>query len=413
MTSTSPRHATVVVAGGGPIGLVTALGLARRGVDVMVLERETDVFRAPRAMSYHWSCLYGLDDLGLLDDMTREGFLVHDITYHVLATGENVTFSLEALEGRVAHPYNLTLGQDRFAEVVLRHLAEHDNVDVRWGVEIGTVTQSVDRVAVEVTADGETSTVTGDWLVTTQGARSSVRQQLGLGFAGLTWPHRFVATNVRHDFLQQGLGVGNLVIDPDFGAVVAKITSDGLWRVTWSEDAAMPDVDLGDRVRSQFTALIPGGREVEVLSTSTYRMHQRAAESLRVGRVLIAGDAGHVTNPTSGFGLVGGLHDSYVLSEALSAVVREECAPDILDRYSQDRLTVFWTVTSPLSTESKRLVFHSDDPDRLGIDLQMYRRIASDADLTRGFWSQSARLESPSVVTGSPLSAGRNAIVPR
>lgn len=54
----------VIVVGAGPVGLVLALGLARRGVPVTVIERERDVYRAPRAMVYQWSSLFGLDDLG-------------------------------------------------------------------------------------------------------------------------------------------------------------------------------------------------------------------------------------------------------------------------------------------------------------------------------------------------------------
>ena len=62
-------------------------------------------------------------------------------------------------------------------------------------------------------------------------------------------------------------------------------------------------------------------------------------------------------------------------------VVRGEVADTVLDRYSDDRLTAYWTVTSPMSTESKRLVFHSEDADRLECDMKMYRRIAADMSL--------------------------------
>jgi 3-(3-hydroxy-phenyl)propionate hydroxylase/6-hydroxy-3-succinoylpyridine 3-monooxygenase len=157
---------------------------------------------------------------------------------------------------------------------------------------------------------------------------------------------------------------------------------------------------------------MPPGASYELLAKSMYRMHQRAAETMRAGRVLLAGDAAHVTNPTSGFGLVGGLYDAYVLTEALGAVIRGEADDAILDRYSDDRLTAFWTVSSPVSTESKRLVFHSDDAARLEVDMKMYRRIAADPAMLVAFWSQGKRIETPSLLTGQPLSAGRNDSAP-
>jgi 3-(3-hydroxy-phenyl)propionate hydroxylase len=123
---------------------------------------------------------------------------------------------------------------------------------------------------------------------------------------------------------------------------------------------------------------------------------------------VFGGDAAHDTNPTSGFGLVGGLFDSYILTEALGAVLRREVDEKVLDRYNQDRLTAFWTVTSPQSVESKRLVFHSQDPDRLEVDLQMLRRVSADPNLLLNFWLGGSRVESPSVVTGKLLSRGRN-----
>jgi 3-(3-hydroxy-phenyl)propionate hydroxylase/6-hydroxy-3-succinoylpyridine 3-monooxygenase len=89
-------------------------------------------------------------------------------------------------------------------------------------------------------------------------------------------------------------------------------------------------------------------------------------------------------------------------------VIRDEASDAVLDRYSDDRLSAFWTVSSPVSTESKRLVFHSEDADRLEVDMKMYRRIAADPALLVSFWSQGKRIETPSVLSGLPLSAGRN-----
>jgi 3-(3-hydroxy-phenyl)propionate hydroxylase/6-hydroxy-3-succinoylpyridine 3-monooxygenase len=399
---------SVVVVGAGPVGLVSALALARQGIAVTVLEREPDVFRSPRAMTYHWSCLFGLDDLGVLDDMSAVGFYVRETNFHILATGENVTFSLEPLRGLVKHPYNLTLGQDRLAEVVIEHLRAYPHANVLWNAEVDQIAQQGDHVDVRFSIAGEPRSLRADWLIAADGGSSFVRKSLGLSFEGLTWPHNFVATNVRFDFRSTGLFETNYVVDPRHGAVVAKVRQDGLWRVTWSEDADADPSEIDARVAAQYAAVMPAGASFELVAKSMYRMHQRATETMRVGRVLFAGDAAHVTNPTSGFGLVGGLYDAYVLTEALGAVIRDEASDAVLDRYSDDRLSAFWTVSSPVSTESKRLVFHSEDADRLEVDMKMYRRIAADPAQLVSFWSQGKRIETPSVVTGLRLSAGRN-----
>ena len=406
--SPSAARPQVVVVGAGPAGLVNALGLARQGIAVTVLEREADVFRSPRAMTYHWSCLFGLDDLGVLDDMARAGFYVRETNFHVLATGENVTFSLEPLRGLVKHPYNLTLGQDRLAEVVIEHLRAYPHATVLWNADVTAVEQHGSHVDVRYTANGEQHVLRPEWVIAADGGSSPIRKSLGLRFEGLTWPHNFVATNVRFDFRSTGLFETNYVVDPRHGAVVAQVRQDGLWRVTWSEDVDADPSEIDERVEAQYAAVMPPGASYELVAKSMYRMHQRAAETMRCGRVLLAGDAAHVTNPTSGFGLVGALYDAYVLTEALGAVIRREAGDTVLDRYSDDRLGAFWTVSSPVSTESKRLVFHSEDADRLEVDMKMYRRIAADPARLVSFWSQGKRIETPSVVTGRLLSAGRN-----
>jgi 2-polyprenyl-6-methoxyphenol hydroxylase-like FAD-dependent oxidoreductase len=399
----------VIVTGAGPVGLVLALGLARRGVPVTVIEREPDLYRAPRAMGYHWSSLFGLDDLGLLDDLKARGFLAHGIQFIIRSFGETLTFPTTPLEGKVSHPYTLTLGQDQFAEIVVKHLAQHDHAEIRWRTSVDGAAQDEDGVAVRLSTGEQ---LTGAYLVAADGASSRLRPLFGLSFGGMTWPDNFVATNVRYDFSQLGYADNNYLVDPVLGAVIAKVTQDGMWRVTWSEQASLPEEGLADRLHEYLRALLPAGATYEVCDFTRYRMHQRAASSMRAGRVLLAGDSAHATNPTSGFGLVGGLFDSYVLSEALPAVLTGVALAGVLDRYSEDRLTAFWSASSPLSVESKRLVFHSQDLDRLEVDMQLYRRIAADPDMLLNFWVQGSRVETPSVVTGRPMSAGRNTVHP-
>jgi 6-hydroxy-3-succinoylpyridine 3-monooxygenase len=157
---------------------------------------------------------------------------------------------------------------------------------------------------------------------------------------------------------------------------------------------------VAERIPDYMNTVLPGEKRYELALYTAYNMHQRAASSFRSGRVLLAGDAAHATNPTSGFGLVSGLYDSYVLTDALVAVMKGQIGEDVLDRYSELRRKVFLELASPISTETKRLVFHSDDPLRLEQDLAKARERARDRRALREQVISVANLETPSLTTG-------------
>ena len=113
----------VVIVGGGPVGVLNALGLARAGIPVTVVEREPAVPAAPRAMVYLYIVLDGLERLGILDDVERAGVVADDgLNLRDFRTGEAIRWPMDVLEGHVAHPHNVHLGQDRLAGIALEHL---------------------------------------------------------------------------------------------------------------------------------------------------------------------------------------------------------------------------------------------------------------------------------------------------
>jgi 3-(3-hydroxy-phenyl)propionate hydroxylase/6-hydroxy-3-succinoylpyridine 3-monooxygenase len=209
-----------------------------------------------------------------------------------------------------------------------------------------------------------------------------------------------VATNVRYDFEAAGYARANMLVDPRYGAIIAKIDNTGLWRCTYCEDAALPEATVRDRIPAYFRAILPAGAEYQLAQSAPYKMHQRAATTFRSGRVLLAGDAAHATNPTGALGLASGLFDSYVLHEALAAVVAGESDDGVLDRYATARRDAFLTTASPRATENKRLVFHSTDAARLDADLDVFRRIANDRDFRVERLLAARQLETPSLLRG-------------
>lgn len=375
------RDADVIIVGAGPVGVLNALGLAKQGISVLLLERFADVVESPRACVYHWSVLEGLEELGVLDDAMELGFQKQDYQYYIPSTGERLAWSMEPLAVVERYPFNVHLGQNVLARIALRKLEAYDNFEVVWNARVTGVDQDADEVVVHVDgADGPVE-YRASWLIGADGAGSTVRAATDLGFDGMTWPERFVATNVRFDFTTRGYGQANMQVDPVYGAIIAKIDTTGLWRVTYMEDVALPEETVADRIPAFYEQVMGPGASYELEGFSPYKMHQRSASAYRTGRVLLAGDAAHATNPTGGLGLTSGLFDTYVLYPALAAVIRGEADDSVLDRYSDERRRVFLEVASPAASENKRFVYGSTDPDRLEQELVRVRAQLADPDL--------------------------------
>jgi 3-(3-hydroxy-phenyl)propionate hydroxylase len=121
-----------LVVGGGPVGLMTALGqgLAKAGVNVTVMEAEDRIVYSPRAISYAWTILPALEHFGVLDDMIAAGHTTQERYFRVFKTGETIIHNHDVLKGRTDRPYALTLGQDGLAEVLLKHLERLPNAKV-------------------------------------------------------------------------------------------------------------------------------------------------------------------------------------------------------------------------------------------------------------------------------------------
>jgi 3-(3-hydroxy-phenyl)propionate hydroxylase/6-hydroxy-3-succinoylpyridine 3-monooxygenase len=394
------QDSDVIIVGAGPVGLINAIGLASTGARVTILEALPAIPESPRAMVYLWPVLEGLHKIGILQDAIAAGFTKQDYCFKNFRTGEDITWTVEDLTGLTPFPFNLHLGQHRLAEIALAHLRRLPSATIRFGAGVTGLTQDATGVTITVNGPAGIETLRAAWLIGADGARSTIRRAVDGGFDGISWPERFVATNVRYDFEAAGYARATMLIDPQHGAIIAKIDNEGLWRCTYCEDASLPEDTVADRIPAYFKAILPDGATYQLMQYAPYKMHQRAASSFRFGRVLLAGDAAHATNPTGALGLASGLFDSYVLHEALAAVIHRQAGETILDRYAQRRRDVFLNIASPRATENKRLVFHSTDPARLDSDLETFRQIARNRDFRLNALLAAKNLETPSLLAG-------------
>jgi 3-(3-hydroxy-phenyl)propionate hydroxylase len=391
----------VLIIGGGPAGMVAAVGLARADIPVTVIEAEPGVVPSPRAIVYHWSVLEGLDRLGLFEDADALGFRKVDYEYRQFDTGERAAWSLDVL-GRVTRfPFNVHLGQHRLVEIATAHLSRYPHAEVVWSTRVESLAQDDHGVVVDASTAAGPVRRRGSWCIAADGARSTIRRALGVSFDGMTWPGRFVATNVRYPFDERGFAQTTLFSDPVHGAIIAKIDSDGLWRCTFQEAADLPPGQTETRVDAYFREILGDAeaREVVVDAVRPYTLHQRVAERLRVGRVMLIGDAAHATNPTGGLGLTSGLFDAYALAPTLAGVIRDGNPDRALDRWAEDRHSRFVALASPQAIEMKRLVYDEADPARRRRDLENLRRSSADEGALLARLQFTQRLESPPVTT--------------
>jgi 2-polyprenyl-6-methoxyphenol hydroxylase-like FAD-dependent oxidoreductase len=381
----------VLVSGAGPVGLLTALRLARAAIPVTVLEAEPAIAPSTRALVYHPPTVKVLDELGLMDDARAVGLIKDDYQFRELATGTITPMNSGVLEGLTPYPYNLHLGQDALAEIILRHLSRVPGAEVRWNHRVSAVAQDEDGVVVTAETPSGTEEFQASWLIGADGARSGVRRALGLDFAGHTWPDRFMATNVHYDFEKHGFARANFIVDPVHWAIVVKINNQGLWRVTYGEDAEISEEEAIRRVPEHYKAIFPGSESYEIAAAAPYRVHERTVASYRIGRVLLAGDAAHVCNPTGGYGLTGGLLDASDIGEALADVIHGRADDSLLDRCVAERGRVYREVTTPGASENKRRLAEAD-PVRKAKDREHLRRIREEPDYQRAVLSYSLKL---------------------
>lgn len=349
----------VLVVGCGPVGILTAYALSQTGAKVTVIEVGSTWSNSPRAMCYVGSTILVLEELGLAPDVAAASVKVSEYAAMWPELKLSVAHDLSAMADR-GRPYDLNCGQDKIVEIAFNH-ARRAGIEVLFSTQLLSFEQDSEKVTAVVSTPEGVKSLCAKYLVGADGARSRVRELMNVEFEGHTWDSYFVANNIYCDMKKLGFEYGTYVCSPEYGGVVSIIDNNDLWRVTYREDGSHPPESFKDRQGTKLENLIPQGVSYEIASSSPYRIHQRCATSLREGRVLLTGDAGHITNPMGGLGLTTGIWSGMVLADALGAVINKEAPDAILDRYSDERRRIYWQYTSPGATETKRMIEEADE----------------------------------------------------
>jgi 3-(3-hydroxy-phenyl)propionate hydroxylase len=337
------RRHPVVIVGGGPIGMATALDLGRRGTPVLVLDDHEGVGQGSRAICFAKRTLEIADRLGCGQVLRDEG-VVWNVgkVFH----GEDKVFEFNLLpeEGH-ANPAFINLQQpylERFlVEAIRKAQGEGAPIEIRGRNAVTAMEQRKDHVLLEVETPDGPYQVEADWLIACDGARSPLRGMMGLGFEGRVFEDNFLIADVKMkaDFpTERWFWFEPPFKDAGASALLHK-QPDDIWRIDfqlgWNIDREKELKE--ENIRARVDAMLGPDVPYELEWTSIYTFQCRRMKEFRHGRVLFAGDAAHQVSPFGARGANSGIQDADNLAWKLDLVVRGLAPEALLDSYSEER----------------------------------------------------------------------------
>ncbi|KAF2097709.1 FAD/NAD(P)-binding domain-containing protein [Rhizodiscina lignyota] len=371
MPSKASDDFNIIIVGAGPSGLLLALLLAKQSIKVTILERSHEIDKQPRASFYSEPARHEFRRAGIMDDVKSKAFLASGVSWrHIDGTYICGIHS----EGLPDDMRQVSLPLDELLPLIASHLEKYPSAEILLNHEVTGIGQDDKHAWVDVkTPDGEKK-FSATYIIGCDGGNSKIRRELfGPGnFPGKTWDKQIVATNVYYPRLKEfnWTTSSNFMIDPKHFSMIAQISNDGMLRATYAEEGNLTREEMLVRQPEKYKAFVPGApepSEYKMVNFSPYKIHQRCAEKLRVGKFLLAADAAHLCNPFGGMGLTGGFADVGGLYDCLYGIYSGQADDSILDKYDEIRREKYWKVIDPISSGNIMRLW-DPSPEAIGND---------------------------------------------
>ena len=349
--STSSLACSVLVVGGGIVGLSTAAFLAQQGVDVILVERRIGPSKRLRAKFFYPRTMELYRSLGIeeqITDTSPASLASEAAVVESLAGREIRRWTLPAAGGGAYTPCSHSTIKQYDLEMIVKAKATALGADLRFGHALASFeAEGASVIALARSDNGSETLIRAGFMVGCDGAHSLVRSRLGIPTEGAGDLQHNMGIAVRAD-IGKALGERPLafafVRQADIEAFVSWDTDLAGAAVSIPFNPRDPDAerrfDDAECHRLAASCLGMDPAEVELVDTYPWRASSWFAERYRVGRVLLAGDAAHSVPPLGGFGANTGIHDAHNVALKLAAVVRDGASHALLDLYERERRPV-------------------------------------------------------------------------
>jgi 3-(3-hydroxy-phenyl)propionate hydroxylase len=387
----------VIIAGAGPVGSITALALAQKGIPVLQFDALAETPTAHRAATTHSSTLDLLDTIGMSDEVIRQGLKARYFQYRYRETNEVFAeFDFQRLEGETNHPYAVQLEQHKTVAIAQEMLKAFAHFELKREYTIVGLENGADNVRVTTqTPDGAKQDWDARYIIGCDGGRSFVRKSQGIDFPGFTWEERFIIVASYFDYEKaDNYRYRNYIADPEQWCSVFKIPGPdgkGMWRNLFPVIGDEPEevVTSDAWIRARLDYCFPYARDTDIIHRNLYSVHQRVAASFRKGRALLAGDSAHINNPLGGMGMNSGIADGLNLAEKLVRVWRGEADDAVFDLYDRQRRPLAQKYVQAQSIQNKETL-QAKDPSKAIARFEELRATANDPKRHKAFLMNSS-----------------------
>ncbi|MBR0564918.1 FAD-dependent oxidoreductase [Azoarcus sp. L1K30] len=332
-------HYPVIVVGAGPVGLSAAIDLAMQGQSVLLLDNDDTVSIGSRGVCYAKRALEVLDRLGCGEEMVQKG-----VSWNVGRTffREEEVFSFNLCPEPDHHrPGMINLQQYYLEDYLVKRAKQLPNLEMRFKNTVIAVTPDREKATLRVETPDGAYTVTTDWLVVADGARSPIRTMMGLDIEGKIFMDRFLIADVvmKAEYPTERW----FWFDPPFHpnqSVLLHRQADNVWRIDfqlgWQADPE--EEKKPENVIPRIKAMLGDDREFDLEWVSVYTFQCRRMNRFNHGRVLFVGDAAHQVSPFGARGANSGIQDTDNLMWKLKLVMDGKAPASLLDTYSEERV---------------------------------------------------------------------------